>query len=125
MSGYEVATFKYPNVGAGNIATVACSAGKVAVGGGYWFNTKGDNNFDFAHRAITNGSGVIASFPGRMDFDGVDNIPNTADDNTVVPNDNSGWIVQVNSRPGQDPGDADPEQEFSQVMTLYAICVTA
>ena len=123
VSGYEVATFKYTNVGAGNIATVACSAGKVAVAGGYWFNTKGDNSFDFAHPAITNGSGVIASFPGRMDFDGVDNVPNTADDNTVIPNDNSGWIVQLNSRPGQE--DADPPEEFDQPLTLYAICVNA
>jgi hypothetical protein len=127
VSGYEVATFSYNNVGAGNIATVACSAGKVAVAGGYWFHTAGDNNFDFAHPAITNGSGVIASFPGRMDFDGVDNIPNTPDDNTVKPNDNSGWIVQLNSRPGQDPDEApaDPEVDFDQRLTLYAICVNA
>jgi hypothetical protein len=127
VSGYEVATFTYPNVGAGNIATVACSSGKVAVAGGYWFHTAGDNNFDFAHPAIANGSGVIASFPGRMDFDGVDNIPNTPDDNTVKPNDNSGWIVQLNSRPGQDPDEVppDPAEEFDQRMTLYAICVNA
>jgi hypothetical protein len=113
VSGYEVRTFDYDGVGPGNIATVACSSGKVAIGGGYWFKTKGDNNFDWTHPAITNGSGVIASFPGRMDWDGVDNIENTEDDNTVKPNDNSGWIVQVNDKPE------------NQDMTLYVVCVNA
>ena len=113
VSGYEVKSFRYSDVGAGNLATVACSPDKVAVSGGYWFNTKGANDFDFAHPAITNGSGVIASFPGRMDWDGVDNVENTEDDNTVKPNSHSGWIVQLNDKPS------------AQDLTLYAVWVNA
>jgi len=96
VSGYEVDTWNYtkdassdmgasyPGVGGGAIATVACTTGKEALGGGYWFKSEGDNGFHSA--AVSDGSGVIASFPGRMDW-------NT---NTVKPGDNSGWIVQVN-----------------------------
>ena len=113
-SGYEVRTWRYnkdsansdagtgyPGVGSGAIATVACSPGKVALSGGYRFTSAGDNGFNSA--AIADGSGVVASFPGRMDW-------NT---NTVKPNDNSGWIVQVNSK--VDAAD----------MTLYVVCVNA
>ena len=56
---------------------------------------------------------MIASFPGRMDWDGVDNVENTEDDNTVKPNDHSGWIVQLNDKPS------------AQDLTLYAVCVNA
>jgi len=96
VSGYEVDTWNYtkdgssdmgasyPGVGGGAIATVACTTGKEALGGGYWFKSEGDNGFHSA--AVSDGSGVIASFPGRMDW-------NT---NTVKPGDISGWIVQVN-----------------------------
>ena len=38
--------------------------------------------------ALSDGSGVVASFPGRMNWD----------TNKVKPNDNSGWIVQVNDK---------------------------
>ena len=113
-SGYEVRTWRYnkdstnsdagtgyPGVGSGAIATVACSPGKVALSGGYRFTSAGDNGFNSS--AITDGSGVVASFPGRMDW-------NT---NTVKPNDNSGWIVQVNNK--VDAAD----------MTLYVVCVNA
>jgi hypothetical protein len=113
-SGYEVRTWRYSSddantdsgpgyggVGSGGIATVACSPGKVAVGGGYRFKSQGDNGFN--PQAISDGSGVVASFPGRMDW-------NT---NTVKPNDNSGWIVQVNNKVNA----AD--------MTLYVVCVNA
>ena len=113
-SGYEVRTWRYnkdsnnsdagtgyPGVGSGAIATVACSPGKVALSGGYRFTSAGDNGF--SSPAITDGSGVVASFPGRMDW-------NT---NTVKPNDNSGWIVQVNNKVNA----AD--------MTLYVVCVNA
>ena len=56
------------------------------------------------HIPLTVGvSGVIASFPGRMDWS----------TNTVKPNDNSGWIVQVNNKVNA----AD--------MTLYVVCVNA
>ena len=110
-SGYEVRTWRYnkdsnnsdagtgyPGVGSGAIATVACSPGKVALSGGYRFTSAGDNGFNAS--AISDGSGVVASFPGRMDW-------NT---NSVKPNDNSGWIVQVNDKVAA----AD--------MTLYVIC---
>jgi len=111
ISGYEVRTWRYSKddansdigpgyvgVGSGAIATVACSPGKVALGGGYWFTST--DNHGFNADAIRNGSGVVASFPGRMDWS----------TNSVKPNDNSGWIVQVNDKVAA----AD--------MTLYVIC---
>ena len=114
VSGYEVHTWRYSKddansdsgpgyvgVGSGAIATVACSPGKVAVGGGYRFTSDGGSGFNAP--AVSDGSGVVASFPGRMDWNA----------NTVKPNDNSGWIVQVNSKVDR----AD--------MTLYVICVNA
>ena len=114
VSGYEVRTYRYSRddnntdtdpgyvgVGSGAIATVACSPGKVAIGGGYRFTSAGDNGFN--SQAIADGSGVVASFPGRMNWD----------TNTVKPNDNSGWIVQVNNKVNA----AD--------MTLYVVCVNA
>jgi hypothetical protein len=114
VSGYEVNTWRYSKedansdmgpgyvgVGGGAIATVACSPGKVALGGGYRFTSEGDNGFNA--QALSDGSGVIASFPGRMDWS----------NNTVKPHDNSGWIVQVNDKVNL----AD--------MTLYVICANA
>ena len=114
VSGYEVKTWRYSKddansdmgpgyvgVGSGAIATVACSPGKVALGGGYRFTSAGDNGF--SSPAISDGSGVVASFPGRMDWD----------TNTVKPNNNTGWIVQVNNKVNL----AD--------MTMYVICVNA
>jgi hypothetical protein len=114
VSGYEVRTWRYSKdddnsdmgpgyvgVGSGAIATVACSPGKVALGGGYWFTSEHDNGFN--SEAIRDGSGVVASFPGRMDWS----------TNKVKPNDNSGWIVQVNNKVNA----AD--------MTLYVICANA
>jgi len=114
LSGYEVRTWRYSKddansdmgpgyvgVGGGAIATVACSPGKVALGGGYRFTSEGDPGFNSP--ALSDGSGVVASFPGRMDW-------NT---NTVKPNDNSGWIVQVNNKVNA----AD--------MTLYVVCANA
>ncbi len=113
VSGYEVRTWRYSKdasntdmgagyvgVGSGAIATVACSPGKVAIGGGYRF-TGGSDGFNSP--ALSDGSGVVASFPGRMDWD----------TNTVKPNDNSGWIVQVN----RNVNAAD--------MTLYVVCANA
>jgi Collagen triple helix repeat (20 copies) len=114
VSGYEVHTWRYSKddsnsdmgpgyvgVGGGAIATVACSPGKVALSGGYWFTSEHDNGFN--SQAVSDGSGVIASFPGRMDWSS----------NTVKPNDNSGWIVQVNNKVNA----AD--------MTLYVVCANA
>jgi len=114
VSGYEVRTWRYSKddansdsgpgyvgVGGGAIATVACSSGKVALGGGYRFTSPRDNGFNSP--AVSDGSGVVASFPGRMDWD----------TNTVKPNNNSGWIVQVNDKVNA----AD--------MTLYVICANA
>jgi hypothetical protein len=114
VSGYEVKTWRYSKddansdsgpgyvgVGSGGIATVACSPGKVAVGGGYRFTSDGGSGFNAP--AVSDGSGVVASFPGRMNWT----------TNTVKPNDNSGWIVQVNNKVNA----AD--------LTLYVICVNA
>jgi hypothetical protein len=114
VSGYEVHTWRYsrdvensdmgpeyPGVGSGAIATVACSPGKVAIGGGYRFTSEHDNGFN--SQALSDGSGVIASFPGRMNWD----------TNEVKPNDNSGWIVQVNDKVNV------------AEMTLYVVCVNA
>jgi Collagen triple helix repeat (20 copies) len=114
VSGYDVRTWRYSKddansdmgpgyagVGGGAIATVACSPGKVAIAGGYRFTS--DHGAGFNSAAVSDGSGVVASFPGRMDW-------NT---NTVKPNDNSGWIVQVNDKVNA----AD--------MTLYVVCVNA
>ena len=114
VSGYEVRTWRYSKdddnsdtgpdyvgVGSGAIATVACSPGKVAIGGGYRFTSEDDSGFNSP--AVSDGSGVIASFPGRMDWS----------TNTVKPNDNTGWIVQVNNKVNA----AD--------MTLYVVCVNA
>ena len=114
VTGYEVRSWRYskddantdmgatyPGVGGGAIATVTCSPGKVALGGGYRFTSAGDNGFH--SQAISNGSGVVASFPGRMDWS----------TNTVKPNDNTGWIVQVNDKVSL----AD--------MTLYVMCANA
>jgi hypothetical protein len=111
ISGYEVDTWRYSKddansdmgpgyvgVGGGAIATVACTPGKVALGGGYWFTSEHDNGFN--SQALSDGSGVVASFPGRMDWSTT----------TVKPGDESGWIVQVNSKVNL----AD--------MTLYVIC---
>ena len=111
VSGYEVRTWRYSKddansdirsgyvgVGSGAIATVACSPGKVAIAGGYRFTNNGFNS-----PAVSDGSGIVSSFPGRMDWS----------TNTVKPNDNSGWIVQVNNKVNA----AD--------MTLYVICVNA
>ena len=114
LSGYEVRTWRYSmddansdagpgygGVSSGAIATVACSPGKVALGGGYRFTSQGDNGFN--SHAVSDGSGVVASFPGRMDWSTT----------TVKPNNNTGWIVQVNNK--VDLAD----------MTLYVICVNA
>jgi hypothetical protein len=114
VSGYEVRTWRYSKdaansdmgdgytgVGSGAIATVACSPGKVALGGGYRFTSDGGSGFNAP--AVSDGSGVVASFPGRIDWS----------TNKVKPNDNSGWIVQVNSKVNA----AD--------MTLYVVCVNA
>jgi hypothetical protein len=104
VSGYEVMTWDYDNAGPGAVATVACSdQSKVAVGGGYFIRNA--NNTDMSTRpnvALENGAGVIASFPGRMDW-------NT---NTPKPNRNDGWIVQFNDK-------------MTGPVTLYVMCVNA
>ena len=113
VSGYEVRTYDYiaggarpghkgvdsTYTGAGNssIATVACSPGKVAVGGGYWIR---NGQSEVVNAAPAAGQGATASFPGRMDW-------NT---NTPLPNRNDGWIVYFN---GNGPPSFD--------VTLYAI----
>ena len=110
VSGYEVKTWDYiagkadtesePGMGAeyngagsGGIATVACSPGKEAVGGGYWFRSA---------NALTEGWSAVSSMPGRMDWD----------TNSPKPNRHDGWIVQLNAPQGANPVD----------MTMYVVC---
>jgi hypothetical protein len=113
VSGYEVKTYDYIGdsaAGTGAIATVACSPGKVATGGGYFFRNGadasapyGDPKWAFSSPAGTDGTTVIASFPGRMDWDTF----------TVKPGDNTGWIVQVNSASAN-----------AHDLTVYVICTS-
>jgi collagen type I/II/III/V/XI/XXIV/XXVII alpha len=114
VSGYEVKTYDYIGdsaAGTGAIATVACSPGKVATGGGYFFRHGADDsapydspNWAFRSPAGTDGTAVIASFPGRMNWDTF----------TVKPGDNTGWIVQVNSASAE-----------AHDLTVYVVCVNA
>ena len=108
VSGYEVRTFDYPQVGPGGVATVACgddeeaSKKKVAVGGGFYIRNGNNPDMSSNMDALSNGAGVVASFPGRMDWS----------TNTPKPNRNDGWIVRFNSKP-------------AGAVTLYAICMNA
>jgi hypothetical protein len=109
VSGYEVRTFDYVagkqdtdaepgmgpdynGVGGGGIATVACTEGKEALGGGYWFRSDS---------AMTSGLSVTRSMPGRMDWT----------TNTPKPNRHDGWIVQV-----------DQPESVAPDLTMYVIC---
>jgi hypothetical protein len=120
LSGYEVRTYDYiaggarPGKdgegagygGAGNssVATVACSSqDKVATGGGY-FIRNGTSEEVQSPEADGSGVGVVASFPGRMNWDTLEPRPNRLD----------GWIVQFN-------GNGGPAFD----VTLYVICVNA
>jgi hypothetical protein len=130
VSGYEVNTYDYiaamghrpgkdgadpgyGGIGNGAIATVKCSPGKIAVGGGYFFRNGGNDTANgitppdgaFTSSATTDGTAVTASFPGRMDWATM----------TVKPGDNSGWIIQVNNGGGLNAHD----------LTMYVICVNA
>lgn len=95
VSGYEVRSYDYAIVSGGGIATMICPAGKVALGGGYWLKDEG---------VMTNGTTVVRSMPGRMDW-------NT---NMPIADDDRGWIVQVNK-----PNNVNPGQ-----MTVYVTCAT-
>jgi hypothetical protein len=120
LSGYEVRTYDYiaggardghdgegsGYGGAGNssVATVACSSpNKVATGGGY-FIRNGTSEVVQSAEADGSGVGVVASFPGRMDWDTITPKPDRLD----------GWIVQFN-------GNGGPAFD----VTLYVICVNA
>ena len=114
VTGYEVHTWRYSkddansDMGPGTAAWAAAPSRRsparparsrwVAVTGSRRRMTSGFNS-----QALSDGSGVIASFPGRMDWTTT----------TVKPNDNSGWIVQVNDKVNL----AD--------LTLYVICASA
>ena len=74
---------------------MTCPVGKVALGGGYWLKDES---------AMTAGTTIIRSMPGRMDW-------NT---NTPITGDNRGWIVQPNK-----PNNINPGQ-----MTVYVTCAT-
>lgn len=120
ISGYEVRTYDYiaggarPGHdgegsgygGAGNssVATVACSSeDKVATGGGY-FIRGGVSEVVQSPEADGAGVGVVASFPGRMNWDTLEPKPDRLD----------GWIVQFN-------GNGGPAFD----VTLYVVCVDA
>jgi len=131
LSGYEMRTYDYIKGvghrvgkdgapagygGAGNssVATVACSSqNKVATGGGY-FIRNGTSEVVQSPEADSQGVGVVASFPGRMDWDGADNVGGNADDNVPFANRLDGWVVQFN-------GNGGPAFD----VTLYVICVNA
>lgn len=119
-SGYEVRTYdyiaggarpghdgedaSYGGAGNGSVATVACSSqDKVATGGGY-FIRNGQSEVVQSPEADGQGVGVVASFPGRMDWS----------KNEPFANRNDGWIVQFN-------GNGGPTFD----VTLYVICVDA
>jgi len=120
VSGYEVRTFDYikgighrdgmpgmdagySGVGGGAPATVVCSSpDKVAIAGGYWIRDGADERMDQNFAATSNGAGVIASFPGRMNWD----------TNSPRPGVNSGWIVRFNAYAPTD-------------VTLYVVCISA
>src|SRR3954453_247193 len=111
VSGYEVRTFDYfkgddyPGVGGGGVATVACSSeNKVALSGGFWVRDRADAKKDAnSIPSLTNGTGILASFPGRMDWS----------TNRPKANRNDGWIIRFNSNTA------------SADVTLYAVCVNA
>ena len=100
VSGYEVRSYDYAIVSGGGIATMTCPVGKVALGGGYWLKDEG---------VMTNGTTVIRSMPGVMDW--TTNSPKTTGDLLV---DSRGWIVQVNKPANVNPG----------AMTVYVTCAT-
>ena len=116
VSGYEVRTYDYIRTGArpghpgtdpgyvgagdSSIATVTCSPGKVAMGGGYFIRNGQSEVVNGAHAA---GQGATASFPGRMNWDL----------NEPKPNDFGGWIVYFNGN--------GPVQD----VTLYVTCINA
>ncbi len=120
VSGYEVMTYDYIKgvghregkpgaatgyVGANNsaIATVACSSeDKVAISGGYFIRNGTSDVVQSPN--VGQGAGVVASFPGRMDWS----------TNTPKPNRNDGWIVQFN-------GNGGPSFD----VTLYVVCINA
>ena len=120
VSGYEVVTYDYihgighrdgkpgmdpgyAGVGPGGVATVACSSqSKVAVSGGWFMRDGASEKMDADVPGLHNGAGVVASFPGRMNWETNEPKPNRVD----------GWIVRFNSNPATD-------------VTLYAVCVDA
>src|SRR5262245_14933512 len=120
VSGFEIVTYDYisgighrqgkpgmeagyPGVGPGGVATVACSSqDKVAVSGGWFMRDGASEKMDSYVPGLDNGAGVIASFPGRMNWDTNEPKPNRLD----------GWIVRFNAHPATD-------------VTLYAVCVNA
>ena len=120
VSGYEVVTYDYisgighregkpgmdpgyPGVGPGGVATVACSSqSKVAVSGGWFMRDGASEKMDSYVPGLDNGAGVVASFPGRMNWETNEPKPDRLD----------GWIVRFNAHPATD-------------VTLYAVCVNA
>jgi len=103
---YSVAYYDSGDTGAGSVATVACKdQSDVAISGGV-------QTLDLTGTGdLTHNDPVASSFPGRMDWDGPDNIKNTSDDNQVRPDRLDGWIVQFAS-------DKAPTQA-----KIWALCI--
>lgn len=98
----------YNGAGTGGIATVACSStDKVAIAGGVQFLDLGRNKTDAGYVTTTH---ITDSFPGRMDWDGADNVAGNSDDAVPFASRLDGWIVRLNNTPLVD-------------MTVWAICV--
>lgn len=100
---YATAVYNAGDANSGAIATVACDAESsdfTALAGGVQMIGVDGNN-----------AAVGSSFPGRMDWDGPDNIAGNEDDNAVKADRLDGWVVQFEST-------VAPEN-----VTVWALCV--
>lgn len=101
-SYYAIAYYNVGDTNGGAIASVGCKAETdTAISGG----TSTDD--------YTKTVAVGQSFPGRMDWDGADNIAGNADDNTPKPNRLDGWVVQFASQTAKAP----------EKVKVWALCV--
>ncbi len=110
---YATAFYNAGDTNTGAIATVACDANSsafTAIAGGVQVT-----GLDAG--ASARNTPVSSSFPGRMDWDGLDDIAGNADDNTPRANRLDGWIVQFGGNAGA-TADKDPQK-----VKVWALCV--
>ena len=108
---YSEAQYDVGDTNGGAVATVACKATTdVAISGAVQTLAVGTNGL---HSNVP----VSSSFPGRMDWDGPDNVSGTADDNTPFPNRLDGWIFQFGGN-SSTTSLGDPK-----FVTLKTLCV--